>query len=276
MSQNSFGFNSYLFNLKSKNKEHTHTRIGDKKKIYGGSYYIKDLDSFYKEYYTHVFLNGNKEYLTEKQIENGQLLIDLDFRYSTDITERQHNDEHWEDLIDLYIEKLKTILKIEKNISFPVFILEKPNVNCLEDKTKDGIHMIIGIEMSNQLQLLLRNKVMKDIDDILGDLPLQNNYDSVLDLGISKGTTNWQLFGSRKPNNERYQIIAYYDMFIDDDDELVREQYDLENPDNNFILDILPIISARNTKLVRFDVRDEVKKELEEMNKKKKNIKKKK
>ena len=275
MAQNSFEFSNYLFNLKSKNKEHTHTRIGDKKKIYGGSYNIKDLDSFYKEYYKHVFLNGNKEYLTEKQIENGQILIDLDFRYTTDIKEKQHNSEHFEDLIDLYIEKIQEILNIEHNKSFPVFVLEKPNVNCLNDKTKDGIHIIIGIKMSNDLQLLLRDKVMKDIDGILGDLPLQNNYDSVLDIGISKGTTNWQLFGSCKPDHERYQLIAYYDIFIDEDNEIISEFYDIENPGKNFILNLLPLISARNTDLVEFDIKEEVKKELE-LFKKKKNIKKKK
>ena len=37
---------------------------------------------------------------------------------------------------------------------------------------------------------------------------------SVLDLGISKGTTNWQVFGSCKPHNERYQLSLYYDIYV--------------------------------------------------------------
>ena len=49
----------------------THTRIGDQNlSIYGGSYNINENDwsSFMQLYYQHVFVNGNKEYLTEKQL----------------------------------------------------------------------------------------------------------------------------------------------------------------------------------------------------------------
>ena len=276
MSNSRGTFQDYLFSLKCQNREHTHTRIGNKdKKIYGGSYTIINLKDFYKKYYRHVFVDGNKEYLTEKQIKNGQILIDLDFRYSNDVKERQHNSEHFEDLIDLYVDKLQEIYKIEKNIRFPVFVLEKPNVNCLKDKTKDGIHIILGIKMCHELQLLLREKVLTNINECLNDLPLQNNYESVLDLGISKGGTNWQLFGSRKPENERYQLVAYYDLFINDDDELEREVYDIENPGNNFILKILPKISARNENLVEFAMKEEVLEELKILKEKKAKIKKK-
>ena len=102
MSNSRDTFQDYLFNLKSQNQDHTHTRIGSKDhKIYGGSYTIINENDFYKKYYNHIFMNGKKEYLTEKQIENGQILIDLDFRYTNDVKERQHNDDHFEDLIDL-------------------------------------------------------------------------------------------------------------------------------------------------------------------------------
>lgn len=276
MSNTHGNFKNYLFKLKSQHQHHTHTRIGCKERnIYGGKFDIINTKDFYKKYYKHIFVNGGKEYLTEKQIENGQILIDFDFRYTTDIKERQHNNEHYEDLIDLYVEKLQEILKIKKNKVFPVFVLEKPNVNCLKDKTKDGIHIIFGLKMSNELQLLLREKVLIKIGECLNDLPLQNNYESVLDLGISKGSTNWQLFGSRKPGNERYQLVAYYDLIINDDGTLERAIWDIENPEKNFILNLLPKISARNKKLVEFEVKEEALKELELLNEKKEKIKKK-
>ena len=41
MSNSRDTFQDYLFNLKSQNQDHTHTRIGSKDhKIYGGSYTI--------------------------------------------------------------------------------------------------------------------------------------------------------------------------------------------------------------------------------------------
>ena len=185
----------------------THTRIGSKElNIYGGSYVIprEELSTFYSLYYEATFENNKIEYLTEKQITNGPILIDLDFRYNYDVTDRQHSKEHVQDLINLiYLEELKEFFVFEKNKPFPIFVMEKPNVNRLEDGslTKDGIHIIIGIQMNHTMQIMLRERIVNKINEIW-DLPLINTWDAVLDEGISKGTTNWQLFGSRKPEND--------------------------------------------------------------------------
>ena len=53
--------------------------------------------------------------------------------------------------------------------------------------------------------MCLRSQVIKKLPEIFGDLPLTNNWDSIYDEGLSKGTTNWQLYGSRKPGNEAYK-----------------------------------------------------------------------
>ena len=58
-------------------------------------------------------------------------------RYNVDIDERQHGPDHISDLVELYLEQLQKIVTITEE-EFPVFILEKPNVNTLEDLTKDG------------------------------------------------------------------------------------------------------------------------------------------
>ena len=253
-------FSHYLSNNKTQSKKsHTHTRIGDKKKIYGGSFHIKNQEEFYDNYYNHVFENNEKEYLTEKQLPNGQILIDLDFRYTNEIKTRQHNDEHHECIIDLYVDKLKEIYDIPNNKKFPVFVLEKPNVNCLKDKTKDGIHIIIGISSTAEQQLYLRKKVIENVNNILSDLPLQNSYEDVFDIGITKKTTNWMLFGSQKPHNEKYKLVKYYDLFINDDDLLERHVNDLLNIN---VKEILPIISARNTDIAKFDLKIEIPKQI--------------
>ena len=94
--------------IKGDGKRFTHTRIGSKKDasqpIYPGSYAIpKDkMDEFYKLYHKKVFINGEKEYLTERQSQKGgPVLIDLDFRYGTQIDTRQHDENHITDIIDL-------------------------------------------------------------------------------------------------------------------------------------------------------------------------------
>ena len=192
----------------------THTRIGNPDlNIYGGKFTIeKDvLHMFYRLYYEHVFVKGRKEYLTEKQLDNnGPLLLDLDFRYDNSVTKRIHTYEHIQDIISLYLETLKDFFVFEDNKEFPVFIMEKPTVNRVVDKpeTKDGIHIIFGIQMDHTIQIMLRDKILQHIGDIL-DLPLTNNWSNVLDEGITKGCVNWQMYGSQKPGNEAYKLTYH-------------------------------------------------------------------
>ena len=194
----------------------THTRIPDQSlNIFGGSFVIpkEELLLFKKLYYEHVFVNKKMEYLTERQLEKGGgIFIDIDLRYSHDVTRRQHTNEHIEDLLSLlYLEELKGFFNFENNKPFPIYIFEKPTVNRLPDGslTKDGIHIIIGIQMDHILQMMLREKIVAKIGEYW-DLPLINDWESVFDDGISKGTTNWQIFGSRKPGNQAYELKQYY------------------------------------------------------------------
>jgi len=201
----------------------THTRIPDKElNIYGGAYIIpkEELQTFYNLYYDHVFVKKRKEYLTEKQLENGgPMAVDFDFRYKYDVETRQHSKEHIQDMVLLYLEELKDYFMFEENVPFNIFIFEKPNVNRLADKslTKDGIHMIIGIQIDHTMQMMIRDKMIKKLPEIW-DLPLENTWESVLDEGISKGVINWQLFGSRKPNNEAYELTQHFVITFDPND----------------------------------------------------------
>ena len=223
-------FNEYLlsFSISKLNEpgiktECSHTRIGSKEhKVYGGSYSIPDdqWSEFMSRYYDHVFINKHKEHLTERQlVDKCPILVDLDFRYKFDVKERQHTCEHIQDLIQMYLEELKSIFVFTGDKTFPIYIFEKPHINRITDKeiTKDGIHMYIGIQMNHQLQCILRERVVKKIGTIWS-LPIINDWDSVYDEGISKGTTNWQMFGSQKPNNEAYQLTYITNVSIDPSD----------------------------------------------------------
>jgi P4 family phage/plasmid primase-like protien len=218
--------NEFLAKHSAKNdKGHvsTHTRIPDKEmNIYAGSYIIpkEELPLFYNLYYESIFIKKKREYLTERQLENGgPMAVDFDFRYNYDVEKRQHTNEHIQDMIVLYLEELKEYFLFEGNKPFNIYIFEKPNVNRLEDKslTKDGIHMIIGCQIDHTIQMMIRDKIIKKLPEIW-DLPLNNNWDSVLDEGISKGKTNWQLFGSRKPGNEAYELTQYFTITYDTTD----------------------------------------------------------
>ena len=202
---------------------YTHTRIGDKTlNVHGGVYTIPPaiLPVFWKKYYTHVFENAKLEFLTEKQNpERGIICIDFDFRYDTSITKRQHSKEHVVDMIQSYIYTLEKLIEIPDDAQIPIYIFEKSDVNQLDDVTKDGIHMIIGVIVERPIQRMLRARMLKELPDIWTDLPITNSWNDVLDEGISRGHTNWQLYGSRKPGHKPYMMKYHFVMLRDPDDE---------------------------------------------------------
>ena len=241
---------------------HTHTRIPDDNlKIYGASYLIPDesLQEFYRLYYDYVFVKKKKEYLTEKQLDKKcPLLVDFDFRYNYDVESRQHDKDHIVDMISIcYLEGLKEYFLFEENKPFDIFIFEKPDVNRLSDKTltKDGIHMMICIEMDHILQLMLRDRMMEKLQEIW-ELPLINSWEAVLDKGISKGSTNWQLFGSRKPDNDAYELTYHFIASFDkSDNEFMMKEVAVEDFDmkNNFYK-----LSARNSNIPSFELNPKI------------------
>ena len=210
----------------------TNTRIGDSNAgISGGSYNITDAEypTFLDLYYRDVLAQNKKEYLTEKQRDNdGPILVDLDLRHTYDTDERQYTKEHVDDLVDIYLEELKQIYQMDESTAFTVYIFEKPTVNRVQEKncTKDGIHMLISIQADHAVQQILRKRVMPKVKESWSELPLINNWQDVFDEGISKGTTNWQLYGSRKPGNERYRLTRVCNITVDPaDNEIINRDF---------------------------------------------------
>jgi P4 family phage/plasmid primase-like protien len=214
----------------------THTRIGATGTTgecpMGGKYFISDEDKpeFYRHYYNAVFLNKQKEFLTEVQLKRtqdgeeacGSLLVDMDFRYEI-LEERNIDIDTIADIISIYNDCLSELFDFKDGDTYPIFVMMKDNINRLPEVVKDGIHMIFGLQMDHILQQELRKMVMPKLEELLdlqGDNPfgIQNSISDILDEGISKGHTNWQMYGSKKPNNEAYKLIKYYTATLQDDE----------------------------------------------------------
>jgi len=252
MSSNTLG--GYIQNkiyVKDSGNKITHTKIGSKEhNIFGASYTINNNDEFLSCYFKQLKLGGDF-YFTEKQLDsdNRMLVVDLDFRYDSTIKTRQYNEETIKDIINLYAEKINEIYDFESNSKITAFVMEKPNVNCLEDKTKDGIHIIFTLKMKTEEQILLRKKILNNIKL---DLPLTNSYDDVFDEGITKGCINWQLYGSKKPNNEAYKLTYTYDILFNTD----MEDYEVKTNNTFDIENDYEQLSVRYENHLRFKIRD--------------------
>jgi P4 family phage/plasmid primase-like protien len=203
----------------------THTRIGNESMgIFSGKYNIPDdqLSKFFELYYEEIFVNNRIEHLTEKQLEkNGPILIDLDFRFAMETRERIYNEDHIEDLIELYLSKLKDIFQFDDENKFDIFVFEKDSFSRVVEKNvvKDGIHMIIGLQADHVTQQILRKQIISELEVMWEDMPITNTWEDVLDIGISKGKVNWQVYGSRKPGGEPYKLTKVYEVAFDSSDE---------------------------------------------------------
>jgi len=244
----------------------THTRIGNGKDVLPGKYHIpaEEMAVFNKLYHKHVFVDKKKEYLTEVQLKGGntQMMVDLDFRYSPEVRVRQHCQEHVEDIIQVYVESIGKFLDYKDRIKIPIYVMEKPSVNTTKETvTKDGLHMVFSMCIDHTTQAMIRDEVLANIADVFDDLDLTNDYKDVLDEGITKGTTNWQLYGSRKPDNEAYEVTYKFMAEMDSDGGITLVEDDISSL-NQF--DTLVQVSARTPYDIAFGVREEHKAEYDE------------
>ena len=208
----------------------THTRIGNAALgVPGGSYIVPsdEIESFHTEYIKHMFgsqstptadgahLRTNvQEFLTQKQlVQDGPILVDLDLRYEPTVEERIHTKEYVDDLVEMYADNISKLLVVEETTDpIHVYVTEKPDVRMEDDKTKDGIHMVMCLGLHKAGQLILRNSCVKDIANVWGDIPITNTWSDVIDEGVTKGHCNWQMYGSRKPGYDAYAVTGYYQL----------------------------------------------------------------
>jgi P4 family phage/plasmid primase-like protien len=258
-------FDEYLKrNICEKGDEYTHTRMPNQKfKISGGTFSIKNEEDFLKNYYKHVFINGNHEHLTEKQlIEKAPLAIDIDMRYEPNITERQHDEDDIRDLIHLYATAISNICVINNKHKIEVFIMEKHEVNILKDKTKDGIHIIFGISMHRAGHILIREEVIKEIKNLWQHLPLINSEEDLIDEAVTRAHVPWQLYGSKKPDHKAYFIKYHYELeWSGEDRKWIWQINDIEKFNTK---KYLPKLSVRYTKHPEVDFQDKIKDKIEE------------
>ena len=211
---------------KDSSTESTNTRIGDQESaIFGGNYHVspEEYPDFLNMVYREVFVKKNPEYFTEAQLDKGPLLVDVDIRHELSIQQRQYTQTDVAELVELYLDVIKEIYQLDDEAVIQFYVLEKTTVNPVPKKgyTKDGIHFIISLHCDRVTQQLIRKKVISLIGDRWNkeDMKITNDWDSMFDLGISTGKTNWQMIGCQKPNHEPYKLTQIYTATFDGSDQ---------------------------------------------------------
>ncbi len=271
---------AHIVNKGDANTEVTNTRIEP-----GGKYKISDkeyFEQFIPLYYRDVVSKSVTETLTEKQLsEGGPIALDFDFRYTYETTEKQYNKTHIEKIMNLYTRILhEKVYQFEEDVEFPIYVFEKKNVNRVKEKnmTKDGIHMIIGIQADREVQIMLRKYILEEIGSLLEDIPLTNTWEDVIDKGIAHGTTNWQLYGSCKPKHEKYGLKHIYNYVYGGGDSEDGKEFIETKVDTRLFKwpEDFPKLSVRYTDHPFFFLKNEMSLIVEEEKEKNKNLKEKK
>ena len=220
-------FDDLLREYQIKSGTSTNTRIpnpNNKSNPYGGNYCVPEEEyrKFIESYYNTVIHPGKIEHMTEKQLPaKGPLLLDLDFHYPENYSERLYTEDHLEHFIAYIVSKLERVYELhDEDTCFPIFVLEKPapQFSAKHKIYKDGLHIIIGIQSDLETQTLLRKQMLatNQLSDIFASIPLANPWTGILDEGVAKGDVNWQMYGSRKPGCEAYRLTHVYKIGYDD------------------------------------------------------------
>ena len=237
----------------------THTRIGDKNKggdIYGGTWNIPDdlMPQFWNLYHKKVFENGEIEHLTEAQDKEngGPLLVDIDMRFGKQVHDRIFDLTTVSDIIELYSEGLNELFNFESKVTIPIYVFHKDKVVPTDTFTKDGLHLVIGINMKHIYQEMLRDIIIdkeRTSNQIFAPdgLNCTNSLEDIFDDSITSGRNNWQVWGSRKPGFEAYKLKYVWELIINSD-EIQQEPIDLATIN---IKKMLPIISAKNKNFIK-------------------------
>lgn len=201
--------------LVQKGAEFTHTSIYDPT----ASYYITPdkTDKFYELYKKCVSSNADL-YLTEKHRDIGPIVIDLDFRFDCidDIPiTRTYTNVDIENIIKIYSNAIKNY--ICDKTEFNIYVMEKPVPVVQKGLVKDGIHIVIpDIVTRPVFQLMLREKLLGDLDEQLKHLNSNNKITDIVDEAVIE-RNNWQMCGSKKPHLDKYTVTHIYKYNIKDE-----------------------------------------------------------
>ena len=246
-----------------KGSDFTHTSIVKPT----GSFYIpsEKLDNFFEIYKKGVNANDDL-YITEKHRDISPFLIDLDFRFEkTQKLERIYTENDIINIVKLYVKYIKEYIEIEND--FDIFVMQKPFPVIDKEIVKDGLHIVIPeIVTKPNVQYIIRKRILEECDTILGKLNLKNSYEDVFDEAVIE-RNNWQMYGSKKPNCERYKITKIFNC-SKSNDELIEKEIDIN--DNNYI-DLLSIRNKYDGLNIKIDKQNEIVIQEQEQQKKKKN-----
>ena len=223
---------NFLQNHKAeKGGEHTHTSI------LGGSYNIPDeeYEKFLYIYTNELKKNKNELSITEKHLPDiSPFIIDLDFRFDKDKSERQYDLELIIEICDVYV---KIFNKIFDSPNTEYYIMQRPSFYIDNNFHKDGVHIHFPFIITEYwFQYYIRHRMLPIVSKKLSSLDLTNSINDIYDKAVIE-KNNWLLYGSTKPKLLPYKVTYH----------------NCENEQSN--VELVKLFSLRNKNVIKNSIK---------------------
>lgn len=248
-----------------KGKEYSNTSLGNPRV----SLYIPDdeYDTFLNLYGL-AMTKGIPLHYTEKPLNPSPLRVDLDFRFSLDensyeiinenkVLKRIYKREHIQKILISYFEIINKYIKIPQECN-KVYVMEKSYPSENRNKIKDGIHIVFpDIIVSNNVQHFIRKKILDKAGEIFENLPICNEYSSIIDKAIID-VNCWLMYGSNKIENDCYRVTEIYTY---EDNKLIKDERKLTANDE---VSFIKLFSMRKKDVSKTLIYEEYEQEIDE------------
>ena len=200
-----------------KGQAYTHTSIGSPK--YSLHVPPENMAEFY-EVYTRAMVKGTRLHLTEKPGDPSPMRIDLDFRFPmppprddpNEPLPRVYTQAHVERILKAYYNIFVAFVDVGDNAKdiLKGYVMEKPHASEYRGKLKDGIHVVWpNLVVTHAFQHMIRNHILEHAAALFAGMNLCNPFEDIIDQAIIDRNC-WQMYGSRKPECEAYQVTTVY------------------------------------------------------------------
>jgi hypothetical protein len=172
-----------------------------------GKYYVspEDYSQFIHLFNKDIHINRNHSSLLEKHDIYSPILIDLDFRYPSDLKERAFDKPHIQQFIQEYASAFFHFFDYHTSLRF--FVMLRPEITEEKGVVKDGLHIVCG-DITTEYSVLHTLRTFTLEKNILRPFADRTNSDKdCFDESVIQ-RNNWFLYGASKPNHEPY--IADY------------------------------------------------------------------
>jgi P4 family phage/plasmid primase-like protien len=213
--------------------------VYDKSSTLKGSYNINksDVPGLY-DILVDIRNQGGTLSILERLDDICPLVIDLDFKYKDNISERQYTNETLEKLCSYIFKKINELYNLTSDNQSHAWIMEKPTIsacNRSEYPMKDGLHILFpNIISEKKTYIKLIENIVNDkdtIDKLFEDTcskPPSNPINEIFDTSIYR-PGNWFIYGSGKPGDLIYELTNIFKINENNINKLPIDIY-LENP----------------------------------------------